>query len=387
MEAKQIANLILESKGLRLDEEYIVLTRKEDEVFQDKDVQKALDFVKKNQGDVETVIHLDDTDGRDIDVQEYTGDNFIREFDKSTEDMTESLESFSEYLQSEYGIGPDDLTDDDYDSLYAEWETKKSQITEDVEALEGNSMESLQQQCMDALMKYNGMFGSKEPLHDLFEILVPSSGKASTKAGEMVRAMMHILYRDYNDGDRFYKGYGLEVCGSDAQYLMNILPELRTPLINIASDDPEDDMYTERLLDISETIISSIFNDPTRYFVSNTTDSRTVPVKDIYGFDDEEDEDDWDSEDDYYDTSEDEEYDESLKDSPIGTYFRNAGAVWQIKAQAGDYTLVYSSERRISPWVVAWKLDDDGSWGQGHYFEKQNDAEAYFNKVTKESES
>lgn len=343
MEANQIANLILESKGLKLNEEYIVLTKKEDEVFQDKDVQKALDYVKKNQRDVETVIHLDDTEGRDIDVQEYTGDNFIREFDRSTEESVDESEDI---------------------------------VTSD-----------LQQQCMDALMKYNGMFGSKEPLHDLFEILVPSSGKASTKAGEMVRAMMHILYRDYNDGDRFYKGYGLEVCGSDAQYLMNILPELRTPLINIASDDPEDDLYTERLLDISETIISSIFNDPTRYFVSNTTDSRTVPVKDIYGFDDEENEDDWDSEDDYYDTSEDEEYDESLKDSPIGTYFRNAGAVWQIKAQAGDYTLVYSSERRISPWVVAWKLDDDGSWGQGHYFEKQNDAEAYFNKVTKESES
>lgn len=29
--------------------------------------------------------------------------------------------SFTEFLEERFGIGPDDLTDDDYDDLYAVW--------------------------------------------------------------------------------------------------------------------------------------------------------------------------------------------------------------------------------------------------------------------------
>lgn len=38
----------------------------------------------------------------------------------------------------------------------------------------------------------------------LSKVLVPSSGKCDTLAGEIIRAAQQIQYRDWNDGDRFF---------------------------------------------------------------------------------------------------------------------------------------------------------------------------------------
>lgn len=53
-----------------------------------------------------------------------------------------------------------------------------------------------------------------------FKKLVSSSGKCKTKEGEMVRAMMKICYRYFNDGDFFWRGYGIETAGPAAYFLM-----------------------------------------------------------------------------------------------------------------------------------------------------------------------
>lgn len=37
---------------------------------------------------------------------------------------------------------------------------------------------------------------------------VPACGKADTLAGEIIRAINHLVYRYYNDGDTVYKYYG-----------------------------------------------------------------------------------------------------------------------------------------------------------------------------------
>jgi hypothetical protein len=57
---------------------------------------------------------------------------------------------------------------------------------------------------------------SEDLLDSLFSDFVPASGKADSIGGEQLRAIMRIVYRDYNDGDKFYEGYGLETCGSSA---------------------------------------------------------------------------------------------------------------------------------------------------------------------------
>ena len=63
------------------------------------------------------------------------------------------------------------------------------------------------------------MTATEKKLGELFEELVPASGKAATVAGEIVRAMMRISYRNWNDGDHIGVGYGRETCNPAARYL------------------------------------------------------------------------------------------------------------------------------------------------------------------------
>lgn len=60
----------------------------------------------------------------------------------------------------------------------------------------------------------------EKKLNERFSRLVPASGKASTVAGEIVRAVCRIGYRYYNDGDRIGVGYGNETVNPAARYLM-----------------------------------------------------------------------------------------------------------------------------------------------------------------------
>lgn len=69
-----------------------------------------------------------------------------------------------------------------------------------------------------------------------------------------------------------------------------------------------------------------------------------------------------------------------------GSRFTNAGYEWKVLGQKGEYTLVHAPLKRFQPYVVAWNLSDDGSWGQGHYFNDERAAKSYFKKVTKDLE-
>lgn len=59
-----------------------------------------------------------------------------------------------------------------------------------------------------------------DKMEELFDELVPSSGKADTEAGEIVRAYNRIAYRYYNDGDKLGIGYGNETCNAAGRYLL-----------------------------------------------------------------------------------------------------------------------------------------------------------------------
>ena len=60
---------------------------------------------------------------------------------------------------------------------------------------------------------------TEKKLGELFEELVPASGKAPTVAGEIVRAINRISSRNWNDGDHIGVGYGRETCNPAARYL------------------------------------------------------------------------------------------------------------------------------------------------------------------------
>ena len=65
------------------------------------------------------------------------------------------------------------------------------------------------------------MTKNHERINQLFEELVPASGKAESLAGELVRAMARIGYRWYNDGDQVGIGYGRETCNPAARFLIH----------------------------------------------------------------------------------------------------------------------------------------------------------------------
>ena len=123
----------------------------------------------------------------------------------------------------------------------------------------------------------------KSDIEDWFEVLVPDEGKADTVAGEIIRAMMRIMYRDYNDGDVFYSGYGVETCGSPAAYLMYKLPENIGKMIEeIAYDELRDDRYTAALEELSATILDYLNDHKELVGIKNEEDMYEYDLDDSY---------------------------------------------------------------------------------------------------------
>ena len=119
---------------------------------------------------------------------------------------------------------------------------------------------------------------ASDKLEVFFDKLVPNSGAAQSVAGEMVRAMMRILYRDYNDGDVFYEGYGLETCGSSAEFLMDSEADLADDFKAIAEDQLTDEAYTEAITAISNKLVEFIVNNPYLMIEDNNIDSRDYDI-------------------------------------------------------------------------------------------------------------
>lgn len=109
----------------------------------------------------------------------------------------------------------------------------------------------------------------------LFDQLVPPQGPAETVAGEIIRAMMRILYRDYNDGDKFYEGYGIETCGSCAVYLADhgYADDIEA-IMERAQDESglEDEAYTEAIKDLAEKICHEVIQDIDLFIEKNQDD-------------------------------------------------------------------------------------------------------------------
>ena len=99
---------------------------------------------------------------------------------------------------------------------------------------------------------------SDDPFETAFDLLVPESGKCETLAGEMIRAMMRLLYRDYNDGDLFYEGYGLETAAPAASFLME--NGYWDQFEEIMNKELRDDQYTKALEAIADKLVDDILD-------------------------------------------------------------------------------------------------------------------------------
>ena len=147
----------------------------------------------------------------------------------------------------------------------------------------------------------------------LWDKLVPSSGPSKFVEGEMLRAMNRLVYRWYNDGDKFFEGYGTETAGPAHSFLVNSSQINREEqrrlesLFDAVVGTYGDEEYEKMLDQVAELVLSYVEGIP--------EDQYQELGREMFDFEpeyEEEDEDDFD--DDYYDDYDDEEDEDYLEE-------------------------------------------------------------------------
>ncbi len=169
-----------------------------------------------------------------------------------------------------------DLKDAIHQRVEDEKAAKEAEEKAAEEAKRSSRVEELK---ADADSKIKQIRNAADPIQEAFELLVPDEGKAETVAGEMVRAMMRVLYRDYNDGDKFMAGYGLQTCGSSMCYLVEMMPDAWADYAQRAVDAADryvddDAAYTQLITDLSDSLVDYLCKHPELFYTLNDEDSR-----------------------------------------------------------------------------------------------------------------
>ena len=141
------------------------------------------------------------------------------------------------------------------------------------------------------------MTETENKIHELFEGLVPSYGKADTVAGEIVRAISRIGYRNYNDGDHVGVGYGNETCNPAARYLMSLNDEGINEALSELWGVVNDELYDTRLSVLEMRVLEYLEAHPELKIRENTVDMWDCRTEDDV---DDSYDDDWDSDEDWY---------------------------------------------------------------------------------------
>lgn len=134
---------------------------------------------------------------------------------------------------------------------------------------------------------------------------VPSMGKAKTVYGEILRAYARLAYRFYNDGDVFYKDYGVDTCGSSLLYLSHELstwsdPKLYRAIFKWEKEGPiydDEKRYEKMLIEVGKLLYDFLISEEGEQLKSirNNVDSRAVYYRSaLKKWDDYDDEDEYD---------------------------------------------------------------------------------------------
>lgn len=113
---------------------------------------------------------------------------------------------------------------------------------------------------------------TEKKLGELFEELVPASGKAPTVAGEIVRAINRISYRNWNDGDHIGVGYGRETCNPAARYLAAKCGEEVASLISAIWGIENDKAYDLILGQLEAEVVKYLEQNPELKAAENRED-------------------------------------------------------------------------------------------------------------------
>lgn len=170
-------------------------------------------------------------------------------------------------------INPDSI---DFKSMI-----KKAQDKEDAEAAakaNADKVAALKDKADKALANMASFEDWEDQIDCLHSDVVPTEGKAESLGGELVRATVRIIYRDRNDGDKFFQGYGLETCGSSAMFLYNngFDTQIDHIIENAGRYEDDDDAYSDAINKLGQLVLDRIQNEPELLTTLNDVDSRDV---------------------------------------------------------------------------------------------------------------
>lgn len=151
------------------------------------------------------------------------------------------------------------------------------------------------------------MTKAAEKLCEMFEELVPMSGKADTEAGEIVRAVSRIGYRFTNDGDQLGIGYGRETCNPAGRYLGKKCNDAVAHQLTGMWEIFDSYTYERKLNGLYDLVLGYLEEHPELKQKENAEDfwDYRDPDEDVDDY--EEEEDDYEEED-YYDDEEEEDW-------------------------------------------------------------------------------
>ena len=135
------------------------------------------------------------------------------------------------------------------------------------------------------------MTDTEKKLCELFQELVPLSGKAATVAGEITRAINRVMYRNWNDGDHIGVGYGKWTCNPAARYLQTVCDDEVRALIDDLWGCTSDRLYDAGMELLGRAVIEFIERNPDLKHKPNTEDMFDYRVKEDEEDDEEEEED------------------------------------------------------------------------------------------------
>lgn len=134
------------------------------------------------------------------------------------------------------------------------------------------------------------MTTAETKLSDLFDALVPINGKAPTVAGEIVRAINRIAYRNWNDGDHVGVGYGRETCNPAARFLEAKVGGKVGNILGSMWGLVDDDRYDSFLHDLEVEVLAYLDDHPDAKTTPNTENmwDYRVPDEDEDTYDEDE---------------------------------------------------------------------------------------------------
>ena len=135
----------------------------------------------------------------------------------------------------------------------------------------------------------------------LYDKLVPGSGASETVEGELMRAINRLVYRFYNDGDFFYKGYGAETAGPAHSFLVNS-NQIDFPLQSTLTSTFDKAMSADE--DGYERLIKFALEKVIDHVEATPEDEYTKLDKEMFDFESEFEDEEEDDYDDYYDEDE-----------------------------------------------------------------------------------